>query len=342
MTTFARTRVVRSLASGLAIGLLTLVTPASESVADAPDEVVVARVGKRTITAGELNRRIAGTPPFQLRRLGGSAEEIRRNYLDQVLVRELLWAEGAQARGLDERPELADRVRRELRRAILADIRKQALSDAPITDEDVEKYYASHRDRFQSPDRIGIWRILLETRSEAEAVLREVKEDLTPATWNRVARERSVDKASRMRGGNLGFVAPDGKTSQAGVVVDPALYEAALGVEDASLVSEPVAEGRRFAVLWRRQSMKAVSRSLESERSSIRQLLSHARYEEKVDELLAGLREKHVSSVSEELIDHLEVTPSGTIERGKRPGVLPKSRTRSAQPVPRQGSDGLR
>ncbi|WP_437939953.1 peptidyl-prolyl cis-trans isomerase [Sorangium sp. So ce341] len=299
---------------------------------------VVARVGDRVITAPEVERRLAQIPPFQLQSFGRTPEEIRKNFVGQVLVREQLLAQGAAAQKLTERADVQDRIRSVLRAALLQRVQAEAAASSPVTDEEVRAYYEAHRDKFSSPAMVALWRILVATREEAEAILAELKKDPSPQRFKDIARERSLDKATSMRGGDLGFVAPDGATSEPGLKVAPGLLEAAARVKDAELVPEPVPEGDRFAVLWRRQSRRPVSRSLEQEAPSIRQILAHGKAEAQVKQLLERLRAQDVSSHAPELVDLIDVTSTGDLQPLKRPGTLASSRRPGApppSPVPR-------
>ncbi|WP_437908114.1 peptidyl-prolyl cis-trans isomerase [Sorangium sp. So ce327] len=304
------------------------------AAADAP----VARVGDAAITASEVERRLAQVPPFQLQTFGRTPEEIRKNFVNQVLVRELLLAQGAAAQKLTERADVQDRVRGVLRSALLQRIQAEAAASSPVTDEEVRAYYEAHRDRFSSPAMVALWRILVATRAEAEAILAELKKDPSPQRFKEIAREKSLDKATSMRGGDLGFVAPDGATSEPGLKVDPGLLSAAAGVKDAELVPEPVPEGDGFAVLWRRQSRKPVSRSIEQEAPSIRQILAHGKAEAQVKQLLERLRAQDVSGHAPELVDLIDITSTGDLQPKRRPGTLASGRRPGApppSPVPR-------
>ena len=111
---------------------------------------------------------------------------------------------------------------------------------------------------------MNLWRILCKTRDEAETVLAAAKRDLTIPKYNELAREHSIDKATNLRGGNLGFVCPDGTSNEAGLKVDPALVKAAVAVKDGELVAQsrsPEASG--FAVVWRRSTVPATQRTVE-------------------------------------------------------------------------------
>lgn len=327
---------VKTAALALGIALAATVSASTSVRADAPGDAIVARVGDRVITVREVERRIAQVPPFQLRSFGRTPEEIRRQFVSSVLVRELLLSQGALAERLDARPEVEERIRDILRSAILGQIRRDTGTGSAVTDEEVRAYYEQNQERFRSPPRLALWRILVATRAEAEAILGDLGKDVTPKRWNEIARERSLDKATSMRGGNLGFVTPDGATAEPGLKVDPRLVEAASRVKDAEIVSEPVPEGERFAVVWRRQSMKAVNRTLEQEAPSIRQVIAHNKAEVRVKELLEQLRKQQLREHNPEYVDLIDISSTGDLQPVKRPGTLPSSRRPNvASPAPR-------
>ena len=56
----------------------------------------VLTVGARRVTVGELEDRLAGIPPYQMATFGASSEAVARAYLDQVVVRDLTLAAGAE------------------------------------------------------------------------------------------------------------------------------------------------------------------------------------------------------------------------------------------------------
>jgi peptidyl-prolyl cis-trans isomerase C len=335
---------MRALRRGLLVlSALALVTWAGSTArADTdPGAAIVAKVGSATVTRAALERMIGTVPPFQLRTLGATPDEIRRNFLERVVVRELLLAQGAKDRKLDERDDVKDRLRSLYRGALLAALRDEAAADE-LTDADVKTYYERNRDRFNAPARIALWRILVASREEASAILAELKKDLTPKHWNDLARDKSLDKATSMRGGSLGFVGPDGTTAEPGVRVDPILLVAASRVADGELVAEPVQEGPRWAVVWRRQSTKPVQRALGEESTSIRQLLTHERAAEKIKSTLVGLRKSSLRDVNADLVDQIEIKPEGDLKPKSRPGVLPTSRRPAGPPKPQSSAPVLR
>jgi peptidyl-prolyl cis-trans isomerase C len=175
--------------------------------------------------------------------------------------------------------------------------------------EDVTKYYEDNRSRFDSPERINLWRILCKTREEATTVLDAARRDSSIAKYNDLAREHSIDKATNMRGGNLGFVGPDGASNEAGVKVDPALVKAAQSVKDGELVPQPVAEGTAFAVVWRRGTVPPNRRSVDEASAQIRAALFRERTELAEKKLIDELRAKHVKEVNVGLLGLIELSP---------------------------------
>src|SRR5262249_54725500 len=131
--------------------------------ADEPARVVVATVGSAEITAAELEKRLKLVPDFQLATLGKTPGEQKRNFLDQVMVREVLLAEGAKAKKLDEPPAVRERTDETLRAARLALLK----AETAISPEEVAAFFVENHGRFDSPERIGVYRILCRSKEEA-------------------------------------------------------------------------------------------------------------------------------------------------------------------------------
>jgi peptidyl-prolyl cis-trans isomerase C len=301
--------------------------------ADAPDEAIVARVGSQTVTAGELSRRISSIPPFQLKTFGKTEDEIKRNFLERVIVRDLLLAQGAVDQKLDQQENVEERVRATMRSAMVQTIRIES-AGAPITDAEVAQFYKDNADKFHAPVRIALWRILVATKEDAVKIIEEMKKDGSVKHWNDLARERSQDKSTNLRGGNLGYVDPEGKTADVAIVVDKAIVEAAASLKDGEPAAAPVKEGEKWAVVWRRQTMAAVDRSLDSEAAGIRQTLARQRAEAKLKELIDHATGERVRDVNLELVDDVTVSAQGDLQPARRPGLLPARRLAPGQPAP--------
>jgi peptidyl-prolyl cis-trans isomerase C len=282
-----------------------------DAAAAAARDLVVARIGaaplERTITAGALDDRLSALPPFQRATLGSTPQEVRRAFLDKVLVPEALLALAGEARQLSHDPRTSNEVDRVLSRATVRALRERVGPASAIPMADVQKYYDENRARYDTPERYQVWRILCKTREDAALVLEEAKKDPTPKAFGALAREHSLDKATNLRDGNLGFLTLEGTSNEPGLRVDPAIVRAAQGVHDGELVPAPVAEGDGFSVVWRRGTIAANRRSVDDVAAQIRDTLWRARVKDGTDRLLESLRTAKLRDYDPSLADSIDI-----------------------------------
>lgn len=321
---------------GIAFGLA-LVPSVLE--AQARDQQVVAKVGSITITVADVEARLRAVPDFQLATLGTTPSEIRRAFVEQVMVEEALLEAGARARKLEANPETQRQIKGALRMARLSVLRSE-IAESGIERAEVLRYYEANKNKFEAPERILVWRILASSEEEAAKVLAEAKKAGTPERWNELAREHSIDKATAMRGGNLGFVEPDGSSQHQGVKVDPAIVSAAAQVKDGEIAQKPIPEGDGFAVIWRRGSLPALERSVEDETEAIGQVLWRQKLEEARKKLLSKLRSEKVRDKNPQLVELVELNSQAAVGLQKRPGVV--ERPAVANPAPTGAPGKLR
>src|SRR5690606_14494267 len=122
------------------------------------------------------------------------------------------------------------------------------------SEAEVNAYLKKHQRDFEKPLRIRIFRILVDKEEDARSILQKVTPTTTLTDFRAWARDHSIDRATNQRAGDLGFVWPDGSTDIPQVSAEPSLYQAALPLRDGEFAKEPVLEGARYAVLWRRGS----------------------------------------------------------------------------------------
>lgn len=322
----------------LALALLVpLALPAAARAADAASPEadrrakVALRVGDVAVTVGEIEARLAEIPPIQRATFGSSSAEITKKFVETVLVRELLLGQGAQKRELASQLPTSQAVLRARSSATLRALRRQLPSPMSIPDEDVKRYYDENRSRFDSPERVQVWRILVKTEADAERILGVMKQEASIGKWNEIARAESLDKATSMRGGNLGFLSPDGTSNEAGVTVDAKIVASAKTVKDGELVGRPVKEGEAYAVVWRRGTVPATKRSLEDASAQIRATLFRERSEAAEKKLMDELRARKVRDVDESLLGLVDL---GAFDAGlMAPRVVPTGRSPQA-PAP--------
>ena len=283
----------------------------SASAVFGADAKPVARVGKEAISADALTRRLARIPEFQRAALGDTPDKLKQAVLSTQLIPELLYAQEAERLELQEQPALRQRERERLREAMDRELRRESAAQTPVTSADIQAYFEANRSRFETPRRIHVWRILTDDEALAKKIIAESTGVDGVQRWSTFARDSSLDKATHLRNGDLGFVHPDGNTDTPTLRVDPALFTAAEPLADGELLPEPLKQGLHFAVIWRRGSMKAITRTLAQEEGAIRQVLERQRLELSRDELLGALRAKYVTASNEALLESFHFDSEG-------------------------------
>ncbi|HET9955578.1 MAG TPA: peptidyl-prolyl cis-trans isomerase, partial [Polyangiaceae bacterium] len=291
------------------------------------DSETLVSAGGVSITVGEVQRRLNSLSEAQFAALG-PAQEAPKRFVEQVIVPELLSSLEARQKGLDKAPKFNDRERDVLRQSLDMALRDQLKKEKPVTPEDVKAYYEQNKTRYQQPQRVRLWRILVDDEATARKLIEQAKAAQSTSKWGELARENSVDKATHLRQGDLGFVHPDGTTESPRLKVDAGLFRAAQAVKDGELVGQPVKEGGKFAVIWRRGSLPERNRTLDQERESIQAVLERMRVEEARKGVIAGLRAQYVK---DEHPDLLQQIPEGMFNDGNKsrrggPGALPGPR----------------
>jgi peptidyl-prolyl cis-trans isomerase C len=321
----------------LLASVLATILVASTARSDGGADPVVATVGALPIHASDVQRRLAAMPDVQRRALASSPADLRRRVVETILGRDLQFTAEAERTKLTDASIVRARLRDALRAALVEALREE-IHGEPIPDAEVQAYYAAHLGEFERPERIRIIRILVEQEPLARQIIDQAKrDDKSLEKWKQLAREHSVDSATKMRGGMLGFVAADGSTEVPQLAVDPALYAAAAKVKDGELVSEPVREGERFAVVWRRGTLPKVSRSALDVRPIIVQVLGEERLEKQVADLVAKGRAASVTDENPDLLDALPPEPAPPPPPPKTSGT-----PRPGDPAPKQTERGLR
>jgi len=193
---------------------------------------VVAKVGGKRITVSEFNQMATKI----LDKSDRDAEinlETKHKLLDAMISKELLILEGLE-RGLDQDPQIArpvDRLRRRLLSKAVYD--REAVGKMELSDEEVERYF--HEGEFDEEIRTS--HVLCATEEEAEKVLREIQNG---ASFEKLARERSLHRASGRRGGDMGFLAKG--------ILPPELRDPILSLKVGELYPRPVKSRYGFHV----------------------------------------------------------------------------------------------
>jgi peptidyl-prolyl cis-trans isomerase C len=306
------------------------------SSARSDEDPVVARLGDIELRASDVAHALAAMPEYQRRTFGKTDAESVEGVVTSVILPAMRLAAAARDGRYEERPSVRAKLRDVLRRRLVETLRDEVRKET-IADAEVRAFYDAHLRDFEQPTRIRIMRILVADEAQARQLIGDARGDKGLDRWKQFARDHSVDQATKMRGGLLGFVAADGSTEVPQLAVDPALYAAAEKVRDGELVPEPVHEGERFAIVWRRGSTAKVSRSLADVRDRVVDALQRQRLEKKVEELLARGKATDVKDENSALLEVLSPDHASVAAWPRASGA-----PQAVGPTPRATDRGLR
>jgi peptidyl-prolyl cis-trans isomerase C len=277
---------------------------------------IVVQVGNQSISVAELQKRWLEIPATQRQSLGKTDIERLRVFVDRWIVPRMLLAQSDQKTISKERQDAIEKL--VLQQAMTVRIRKQSEINSPVTDTDVKDYFTSHRQDFDRPERLRLFRILVASEADAQALIQRLRGAPDYETWRNLAHDQSLDRATNMRGGELGFVGADGKSDIPELQVDPMLFAAAAHLKDGEIAKAPVREDGKFAVVWRRGHVAASRANLNTLGPTIRAYLREARAAAAFDEFLAGLRSQHAKDLNPNRLDGIEFpeTPSEPLQQG--------------------------
>jgi len=241
---------------------------------------IAARWDGGSITADEV-RAAAQRLPTALREQF-QTESGQREFVQAVLAKRLLHAE-AQRRGLTEAPEVREQVRElEERLAIQALLEQASRARGGPTDDELKRYFESHRSEFRTPARVRITRLLFRGSHDDKALKARVQ-----AMRGRVQSKREPlsklvplgDGPEVANGGDVGWISEANDAESA----------AALGLK-ADEVSPVVETPSGFAVLIATQREEPRDATFEEVRQAIVTRYAPVQQRKVFDELVQQLK----------------------------------------------------
>ena len=111
---------------------------------------VIARIGTREITTGDLEHEMKYLPPFVVEQIKN--KEKKKEFLEQYIATELLY-DSAKRKGLDRDPEVIEIAFQAKKRAMVEKLLQEELSqNLQVSDEDLQLYYRANKDRYVEKD----------------------------------------------------------------------------------------------------------------------------------------------------------------------------------------------
>lgn len=193
-------------------------------------------------------------------------DKFRRRWIE-YFVDTTVFSNEAEKVGLQNDPKIARKLRLKEDDVLADAYRKRVVEEnIKITDEDISKEYEANLDAFQEPLRLRLGLIVVETRDEAEEILKKIKGG---EPFSLLARHKSIHPSSK-KGGAIDW-------SNKGEL-DPALEAAAMNLKKDE-VSDVIKTDRGYELI-KLLGKRGGQKPLEEVKSRIRRVLHKKRMKE--------------------------------------------------------------
>ena len=197
-----------------------------------------------------------------------------RKAIVEGLAMQMVAAEEAVKKGLDKTPEVVDQLDG-IRQSVLANAYVQDfLKNNPVGDEAVKAEY----DRIKAAitgTEYKARHILVEKESEAREIIAKLRKD--PASFGKLATEKSKDPGSKAWGGDLGWFDPNRMV--------PEFKAALVALEKGKFTQEPVKTQFGYHVILLEDSKPIEAPPFEEVKANLAQQVQQQNMKKQLDEL---------------------------------------------------------
>lgn len=307
---------------------------------------VVAKVGERTITVGDVTRQINRLSPYIRRRW--AAPEKRKEFLDKLIRVELLSQE-AERLGLADDPEVQRTVKQVMVRLMIKNDLEKELFPNQVDEKILKEEYDKEKDKYYRPAQVRASQIVLKNRAEAEKLLAELQKKAADARlFRQKARELSIDKTTGERGGDIGYFSQPGQRRDDEPEVPKAVAEAAFAISNSGdLAKEIIQTDQGFHIVKLTNKRAEMNRSFESVKRMIENRLLRDKRREAMDEFIEGLRknskielfEQNMAKLNFKEVPGEQPAAPPTMVKPQQEKLNPKMQIKNQQPDKEQKSE---
>lgn len=130
-------------------------------------------------------------------------DELRRQLTEELVTREAV-AQEALKQGLDKSPEVAAALANARRDLLVNVFQVDYIAKHPVSDADIKALYDQQKQEAGDKE-YRVRHVLVKTEDEAKEILASIRKG---AKLETLAREKSLDSASRAAGGDIGWQVP--------------------------------------------------------------------------------------------------------------------------------------
>jgi parvulin-like peptidyl-prolyl isomerase len=301
------------LVSLLLVGVFAVQALAEETPPSA-DEVrrakVFATVGGETITVGELEDMINARSAYARKRF--AEPEVLKRFADDQVRNELFYR-GAEKLGYAKDPEVSRFLDQTMIQLFVRKEFEETVTLEDVRQEDVAKYYEENPEEFRRLEMRRARHILVASQEEAEAILDKLESDKS-TTFRALAKERSLDTETKLRGGDLLYFTEDGQLvgKEDSAPINSTLAMTAFKLERTGDLSKPLDLGDgKWSVLELTGIRPERVQTLAQASGRIRRKLWSEEREQALKKLMADLRAELKPEVYPERMDAIVLEPTG-------------------------------
>ncbi len=287
---------------------------------------VVARVGDREITYGEMDDMLESLPVFARMRYQTSD---RRSEFLEAYVQYVVLGLASESDGYGRDPVVLERLKKDIVDRFVKDNVYLKVRTTDIPDQLVREYFDSHSYEFKAPARTRLSHLRVQDRVVAERLAYRCRKrfenfsgDIGEAFTQYVQRY-SDDVSTKANGGDIGLFPRVGNQPQG---VPEAVVEAGLKLTELFQVSPAVEADDGFHVLLRTGSVGAIDETFAQARPRIVDILMDVERGRLRAVLLADLSRRMDVKVNEDVVARVvakvagETTDDQTVKAG---GAMP-------------------
>ena len=200
---------------------------------------VVAEVDGVKIMKCDVYDRIHRLSPYIRRRY--TTLQRKKEFVDRMVRFELLAAEAAR-QGLDKDPDVMRSKKEIMVQKLVRKMFRDKFKPSDVTEEELKKFYEEHKADYNKPAMVRISHILVKSKAQAEKILAEAKK-LDVRGFRKLAREKSADEATKMRGGDLRYFSAND------TALPKPLVEAAFKLQKRGDVAGPIKTNKGWHVI---------------------------------------------------------------------------------------------
>ncbi len=270
---------------------------------------VFATVGDAKITVGDLEDGINARSPYARKRF--AEPQVLKDFADNQVKNELYY-QGAEKLGYADDPAVAKFYNQTLVQLFLRKEFEEAVTPEDVPKENVAKFYKDNPEEFRRPEMRRARHILLASKAEAEDILAQLRSE--NGTFRALAKERSLDTETKLRGGDLLYFTADAKLvgKADGAAIDAALAKTAFALTSTGDLSEPVDLGDgQWSVVELTGIRPERVQTLEQAGPGIQRTLWREEREAALAELMVSLREELKPEIFAERMDAIVLEPVG-------------------------------